>query len=1157
MMIGGRYELASRLQAGDRTRGIPELWRATDLGELYYVKVWRRRPGDSDDLLALWNREVRSLMRLQGYPGAGELFVNLRDLGFSEKEFYVVLEGGRRLPLSEALADRSRHNILTNLGEVNRRRGLWEGLLRTAEALSILHNEGTLHRALAPSSIFISSDGNGDFRLSGFEWSLRISGTDGASTSVSRSSAVRAPELDHPDGEFSTGTDWYDFGLICAEVFGVGIAARKKRTGIIEAISQLAGLRDSEKRLMQRLLAENPEHRFFTGEEVLAEMRNIVRDLNITAGSGGRDLILALRLDPESEFCRTIERISSHSAPARDQLAQIRWITHDLRGDVRVTARQSHKLFVVRGERLEYRVRQWSLDGLITWDVGFCESAEYSPRMLDDDQVYSIGDRRLDIMTFTQARKNLSRIRDRSASWERVFPFRTGRKKLPPELAEIHDFFRITQQLDVVLIAAKICPVRILAVTRAPTSTQVIVTPFEEPERSELARYLRLGSPSELLKDWSELGASPLVVYDDQDPKKARFSFLERRTIGGDGGADRWRFAGGFPDPQGPRYIFESPGAAPIREGYAYLASDHGGALAQVRRRNSAIEALRSYQGLLRLIAAPQDASRDGSEKLPNGRSDLPLDEAKLTSLERLWRLRPSFAVQGPPGTGKTTLISAFADRLLDFDPSSQILITAHSHHTVDDVRLKLTNMFKQTGVDPIVVRVGAKQPTDHDVDRVTACLLEKLAASELVAGAPKFLADRISAAASGENTRDVDVGPEIGTMQMLVQDSANLTFSTLNSGDLFELNERGRHFDWSIIEEAGKAHGFDMAVALQESHRLLMIGDHYQLPPFNARLYQSLLRQPHLVQKAIQAGARFAPGLVDPSLVDDDGDMTKFEEKCAQWARMVTLFGEIFNRSLGTTELPGPAAMLTDQHRMHPDIADLVGRIFYPSEDGSQIKSSDETRRRFAAPPPFVIKNPAILPEQRVIWWNVPWVQKDHFAEGETDGIFASNSEAKAVIEVLDQFQDRDGVSCELQILSPYTDQIAAIRGVIDSAYGQGRLQHMFVPPFSLKEGKRMGATVDEFQGSEADIVVVSLVRNNALVPWRSLGFLKERTRMNVLLSRAKHKLIIVGSWKFFSSRRVDTTTQDDDYYYITEMMAEMDRALKRGTLGLAGSPV
>jgi superfamily I DNA and/or RNA helicase len=74
--------------------------------------------------------------------------------------------------------------------------------------------------------------------------------------------------------------------------------------------------------------------------------------------------------------------------------------------------------------------------------------------------------------------------------------------------------------------------------------------------------------------------------------------------------------------------------------------------------------------------------------------------------------------------------------------------------------------------------------------------------------------------------------------------------------------------------------------------------------------------------------------------------------------------------------------------------------------------------------------------------------------------------------------------------------------------------------------------------------------VRNNALVPWKSIGFLKEATRMNVLLSRARHKLVIVGSWDFFASRCDEYVTKDDEYYYIGQMMRHMQEARKAGKL-------
>ena len=134
----------------------------------------------------------------------------------------------------------------------------------------------------------------------------------------------------------------------------------------------------------------------------------------------------------------------------------------------------------------------------------------------------------------------------------------------------------------------------------------------------------------------------------------------------------------------------------------------------------------------------------------------------------------------------------------------------------------------------------------------------------------------------------------------------------------------------------------------------------------------------------------------------------------------------------------------------------------------------------------------------------------------------------------------------------SPYNDQLALIRLEIELAMRQGRLAPMFNAPFDLRHGERLGATVDEFQGSEADVVIVSLVRNNALVPWKSIGFLKEANRMNVLLSRARHKLIIVGSWDFFQSRCTSQTSADDQYAYIGRMMDVMTEAKEANRLAI-----
>jgi superfamily I DNA and/or RNA helicase len=61
---------------------------------------------------------------------------------------------------------------------------------------------------------------------------------------------------------------------------------------------------------------------------------------------------------------------------------------------------------------------------------------------------------------------------------------------------------------------------------------------------------------------------------------------------------------------------------------------------------------------------------------------------------------------------------------------------------------------------------------------------------------------------------------------------------------------------------------------------------------------------------------------------------------------------------------------------------------------------------------------------------------------------------------------------------------------------------------------------TIDSFQGQEADVVYISLVRSNAE---GEIGFLKDYRRMNVAMTRAKKGLIVIG----------DSATLANDSFY------------------------
>jgi serine/threonine protein kinase len=1141
----GKYELVKLIIPGNSARGIAELWQCQDLASLYYMKLWQRIGDDRNDILSLWNREVRSLMRLQSYPNSSEYFARLYDLAFTQQHYYVVLDTGFRQVLSELLTERRRYPWLLNLTESARRRSLWEGLSRIAEALGILHREGMLHRSLSTSAILANPDGGGDFRLSGFEWSLRVSAAADAVARPSRKTKLQPPELERIDPEYSTATDWFDFGLVASEMLGLPVATINNRRGLREAVQTTAHLRSTERELILSLLAENDfQERLSDPLDISRRLADVVRELQGVTISANRALVFAVRLG-SSSLAKAVDAASSLTARSDDPSAQRRWIEHDLRGDIRISARLSPKpTFVLRGEKLEYRVTKWTFKGTSTWDIGYCDSVEFRPKFSPGDREYSLGQRRLEPILLPNVVDHAYKIRDRSAAWDKIFELPKAKPPLDPYLRIVHDFFRVTQQLDTLLTVAQICPVSVVTVSEHDTFSEITITPQEEPKRNDLARLLNLRRPSEQLHEWFAFGSEAVVADDYDDPKADQYSLLGRRTITGDPLADDWRFVRHERNPAGHRYIFRSSVSRVLTVKSAYLARNHGGTFAQIKRRHKAIDDLRSHESLLKLMLDPVAVSRTNSTELPHRSTRLKYD-APHDVLLKLWQMEPSFAVQGPPGTGKTTLIEAFADRLFSYDPSAQILLTAHSHHTVDDVRGKLTKLFLDAVEKPIFIRLAGKDTTGDDVRPVTERLLRQLATSDLAGHSPEFLLKRLLSAIQALRD-DNEIGQnEVHSMELLVQDAANIVFTTLNSGDLAELVSRGRRFDWSIVEEAGKAHGFDMAAALQESHRLLLIGDHFQLPPFDAERIRRLLGDSARVRNAFITGAQFAPGLVDPSIVEEEEEGDSFDTRCGQWREMVTLFDVIFRRSVKEGEYPdGPASTLTNQYRMHPDIAELVGKCFYPDgRGGTIIRSPGETMEKFSAQPPYRLRSDSWITDHRIVWYDVPWIQRKEFAKGETRGLFASDVEADAIVEILEQFEPLEQEDCVIQILSPYTDQLREIRTRIEEARVQDRLPYMFSKPFDLRYEKRMGATVDEFQGSEADVIIVSLVRNNALVPWRSVGFLKEASRMNVLLSRARQKLIIVGSWDFFSSRCDEHTAEDAEFFYLGTMMRLAER--------------
>lgn len=140
-------------------------------------------------------------------------------------------------------------------------------------------------------------------------------------------------------------------------------------------------------------------------------------------------------------------------------------------------------------------------------------------------------------------------------------------------------------------------------------------------------------------------------------------------------------------------------------------------------------------------------------------------------------------------------------------------------------------------------------------------------------------------------------------------------------------------------------------------------------------------------------------------------------------------------------------------------------------------------------------------------------------------------------------------GETPTLAILSPYLQQVERLRTALDG------FDHANSPLAGFKPATRDGGfvhTVDSFQGGEADLVIVSLVRNNDRSNLLgALGFLSDFRRMNVLLSRARWQMILVGSLDFLREvlRATDGTDDEAEIDFLRKVLSKIEEGVKAGT--------
>jgi superfamily I DNA and/or RNA helicase len=278
-----------------------------------------------------------------------------------------------------------------------------------------------------------------------------------------------------------------------------------------------------------------------------------------------------------------------------------------------------------------------------------------------------------------------------------------------------------------------------------------------------------------------------------------------------------------------------------------------------------------------------------------------------------------------------------------------------------------------------------------------------------------------------------------------------------------------------------------------------LLIGDQNQLPPYRHEDFTIGISRIKVILRPGSATHRFWEGL-------SESDQRRFVEDAKQWLFFFReVFGVAQRRPRGATPL---VTMLTEQHRMHPYIGDLVSAAFYDKklQNGTRDANGD-VRPKVRHP----FDGPNGLRGRAIVWIDV--AQRAGSADG--DGELRNAAEVDAVAAVLRAVRAPTGTRETTGILSPYRLQVAALRAGLRERPDWAALPEGFG---RLRDDAIGAFTVDSFQGRQASTIIVSLVRNNtAREIHGALGFLRQWERVNVMMSRAEKLLLLVGAWEFF----------------------------------------
>jgi hypothetical protein len=1180
----------------------------------YLIRLWPYN--STKIQRALWNNELRKLYRVSSSPGAGNFLLILKDAGIDENQqcFVMVMfaKGHGYTPLNQLLRSRS-SGTWPNTRSLEVRKKIWLGLLKIIYGVDILHSQNVLHRNISAENVFLHpAEVAESFLLGGFEWSIRIS--EYLHEFAEEDQLWPINRTTRNTSVFGFEDDWYAFGLLAARcllnVESCYIANRIEvddcvRSDISSATSN--ELTDLEKTLLLRLTSPDHTERLVYSYHIINEIQEILKslDMSISWGDSKPTLVLTYNQDQcedlrgqavRSGWVLNPDDSSEEFNP--NELTHLQSLNEFLQKDFQKAQIYYYRedQHILLGENMCLIIRKLRLydniaqDYIESWDAAFAAKTAYLYTNPDLGTMQSIPAGAIVVMPIRKFREVQNTIKNRR-SWQQYLPTAEVGLELGENMRRFYDFVICLNQLELLFRDAELFGYMVKRREIHQQFETIVITECPR-ERSPIDMFVPSGGLIEHIQNELAKGDlySNLVVLAPLDNGSLRIpedlepgECYEIISINKDEGSITLRKALRHGEEQVP-------------DSGWIKAFGMRGQLRVIRRRQQAIYRLRKHTYLLKsLIATGQTFIDTGLHQLPMPVPVERIDDVKQAVMQDILRTRPIYALHGPPGTGKTTLVAHLVRQIIADDPVAQVLITAQAHGAVNVLQRKVVDdAFADVSSRerPLAVRLGIRNNEEKDVSisllnvskNILDQVLQGLQDTEELSDLQLEWQDYVQALRLTIKTThsDQEHPNEIAEFLELVKRSASIVYSTTNAGDLEVLSRNMQQFDWSIIEEAGKCLVFDLALPMQLGHRWLLIGDWKQLPPYRIEAYQDALSSLPQMITALKGLPDRAGGILDIGWIERWEALSleaqqDFVKISLGW---VEAFKKIFEicevapdgprnppRRTSNQSVGASAGVLTGQYRMHPTLGTLISRVYYDNELIN--RTIDETSGYLSSHVSLRLESPFEFQGTSLVWIDTSVASENSLAQDDRNRTGPSTRyvnwfEAFVIKEVLKSIKLESGFLREIQdktesenpltlsILSPYKRQVDFLsKGIgIDDLPSGLRPQTELVSDSS--ENTRLVHTVDSFQGNEADIVIISMVRNNQLASSdrNPLGFLTKENRMNVLLSRARRLMILVGNWKFFHdcSRMYSSSDPDLPGWHLAISFSLLDQWFQDG---------